>query len=138
MAAISDGLSNIYALTAKIIALKEQAKSGDNSSASNIDPQESVLYLQQTFYEMLSKLTASSDEEDKNKDASDPFAFLSSSNQLSTDLSSQLNEAGSTTANNNGISIDPYTGTLNTTLSTNETQLDLLAKRSELNLTNLI
>src|SRR3989339_884179 len=109
MTAISDGLSNIYSLTSQINSLKEQAKSGNADPSAGIDPKESILYMQQSFYDMLSKLISTNDDSDKEKESSDPFSFLSSSSQLSANLSGQLSASSS----DSGSSLNQYSGILN-------------------------
>lgn len=118
MSSIYSSLSNIYSLTAKIAALKNQ-QTGANSStgqSSSIDPEVVVYELQKNFSEMLNDLISSSGE-DEDKEESDPFAFL-------IDHQTSINN----------LNINSYTGSVETdNLSQNNLQLE----QYKLNLNNL-
>ena len=83
-----DGLSNIYAIQAKLEALKS-AKSSASSNTGNsqaVDPDTFLIQTQQNFNQMLNTLITSPDEE-KQQSSSDYLSYLES------DASSSLNTA---------------------------------------------
>jgi hypothetical protein len=105
---IESGLSDIYAITSKIEALKNGSTSGavaSNSSAA-IDPQNALYELQLNFNDMLMRLVSSDDDKEEN---SDPFAFLYGDQYTDTTTTTQ-NETPGTTSN--ALSINSYTGTI--------------------------
>lgn len=122
MSSIYDSLSNVYSLTSQINALKNQQTSTKSATdqVNSIDPKAAVYELQKDFNQMLKDLISSSDE-DKDKEESDPFAFL-------TDYQTSLNN----------LNVNSYTGSVETdNLSQNNTQYNLLLEQYKLNLNNL-
>ena len=98
---IDDGLANIYALTAKIAELKEQAKNATASgeAAKTVDTRATILDFQKTLNDMLSGLLTDSTE-DKKKNDSDPFAFYEESIKTQTNLTNNSTSNTSSTGTN--------------------------------------
>ena len=89
MASILNGMSDVYSLTAKINALKNQST---GAAQSKTDPNNAILELQQSFNEMLNNLLASSDDDKDNK-KTDPFAFITDYQKSLDELNAQKNPA---------------------------------------------
>ncbi|MBI5078435.1 hypothetical protein HZB08_00225 [Candidatus Saganbacteria bacterium] len=110
MSSISDGLSSIYSLTAQINALKNQTDASAVNSG-NIDPKVALLALQKNFNAMLNELSVSSDpDKDRNKEESDPFAFLTNYQTFINNLNNQSTQGSA--ASNASLNINSYTGSI--------------------------
>lgn len=126
-----DGLSNIYSITARINALKNQANSSDPNlnTAKEYDPDEMLYALEQNFSQMLDNLISSNKDEEEEKEKSDPLAFLFNNAQTSS----------STSALENYLNISSYTGKIDGTVAGEDTtQYDPLLTQYKLNLDNII
>jgi hypothetical protein len=91
MTTLSDGLSNVQALTAKINALKKNdgTAAADTSQKTTTDPNEALLTIQQDFNSMLNTLISSPDDE-KDEEKNDSLSsFLNDYRTTATDLSLQ-------------------------------------------------
>ena len=130
MSTLSDGLSNVYALTAQINALKSGNKTPTTSAASqqtSPDPQTAILQMQQNFNDMLDSLITSPDDT-RNKEKNDPLAaFLNEYQASLPGTNSQTTQSNSTS----NINVNSYTGSVETN------QAALLAIQNQLNLDNI-
>jgi len=131
---MTDYISSLYALTAKIDQLKEQAASANaaNPTLSQSDIDKTLVTLQQSFNDMLNDLmTSSADDEEKTK--SDPFAFLTQADQsaLTNNIAAQTTASTETSLN-----INSYTGSLSDPTSS-AGLADMLSTPYKLNLDNV-
>ena len=131
---MTDYISSLYALTAKIDQLKEQAASANaaNPTLSQSDIDKTLVTLQQSFNDMLNDLmTSSTDDEEKTK--SDPFAFLTQADQsaLTNNIAAQTTASTETSLN-----INSYTGSLSDPTSS-AGLADMLSTPYKLNLDNI-
>lgn len=135
MSSLMDGLSNIYSLTSQINSLKDQA-TRTKSNTNGTDPENALLNLQQNFNEMLNSLIVSSDQDkDKDKEGSDPFAFLTDYQNSLYNLTNQTSQ--SNTTNNSSLNINSYTGSIDDNPSQNTLPYDPLLTQYKLNLDNI-
>lgn len=87
MSTYVEGLSDIYAITAKIQELQQSAGTLSTSSSQTVDIESTLLQMQKSFSSMLNNLMFSSnDDDDDDYSSSDPFAFLTNSSKQIQEL----------------------------------------------------
>lgn len=130
-----DGLSNMYALTAQINALKKQGISNNGAiSKDTIDPQSVLLSFQQYLNQTLNNLLISSDQNNENSNDSLFSSLLSSTQQSINDLSNQAQQSQPSNKSGN-ISVSPYSGAVSYS-EASKAQLNALIAQNSLNLNN--
>ena len=107
MSSYLDGMANINNLTAKIEALKKQAPApGASNARIKAEVDKTLVGLQQDFNQMLNDLTTVTDDNETEKKKSDPFAFLTQSDQAAVAASGQTT-VGTTSNTNASQTVDP-------------------------------
>jgi hypothetical protein len=102
MSDLFDGFSNIDSLTARINALKNSQENSPAAAASDksaaLDPDTFILETQKNFNQMLNSLMAPADNNNDGSGSSDPFSFMTDSNQsaLQAQIEKMSNAAGGT------------------------------------------